>query len=356
MNSDPHALTHLGWDDGYQRELDSAYPGLAPARIVAEHKQAYSVRTVHGELAGIVPGRLLYTSAPGDLPAVGDWVAAEELPLEAKAVIHGVLPRRTRLSRKVAGERLEEQVLAANVDFVFVVGALNEDFNLRRIERFLTPVWESGATPVVVLTKVDLCDDVAQALEATRAIAPGAQVVAVSAVTGEGLETVGALLDARSTIVLLGSSGVGKSTLINRLLGSDLMATKEIRDDGRGRHTTTHRQLIPLPDGGAIIDTPGLREFQLWDGDAGIDSSFSDIAELGQSCRFADCTHTHEPDCRVLAALAEGVLPVERLGSYRKQLRELAAVARKKDKRLAHEEARKWKRLNRDARARARLR
>lgn len=356
MTHDLSALTRLGWDAQRQIQLGELFPDRSPARIVAEYKQSYTVATASGEMPAILPGRLIYTSAPGDLPAVGDWVAVEELPLESKALIHGVLPRRTRLSRKVAGERLEEQILAANVDVVFIVAALNEEFNLRRIERFLTPVWESGAMPVVVLTKADLCDDVEAALEETRAVAPGADVIVVSALTRTGLDLLQPYLDGRSTVVLLGSSGVGKSTLINRLLGAEVMTTKEIRDDGKGRHTTTHRQLIPFPAGGAVIDTPGLRELQLWDGDAGIDSSFSDIAELAGNCRFGDCTHTHEPGCAVLDAAARGLLPEKRLASYRKQLRELAAVARKKDRRLAHEEARKWKRLNRDARARARLR
>ena len=325
-------LGHLGWDEERAAYMQQHHPALEPARVAVEHRHSYEVFAASGELAAEVTGRLRHgTELRTELPAVGDWVAVRILPGERKAMIEAVLPRRSSFSRDVAGLTTEEQVLAANLDKVFVVAGLDGDLNIRRVERFLTLAWESGAVPIVVLTKTDMCADLPSAIESVSTVAPGVEVLAVCALDGSGLDAVRDQLGGHPTIALLGSSGVGKSTLINRLLGEDLMTTDEVRWDGRGKHTTSHRQLIPLPGGGALIDTPGLRELRLWDGDAGIESSFSDITELAEECRFNDCSHEHEPGCAVLTALDENRLDAARLNGYRKLQKELAALERKKD-------------------------
>ena len=349
-------LEALGWSP----ELNEAFAslekaGLAPGRVTAEHRRTYDVLTAAGETRARLRGRFMHESARGDWPAVGDWVALEDTGDEV-AMVEAVLPRRSRLSRKVAGDRTEEQVVAANLDTVFVVEALDTPPNLRRIERFLTVAWESGAEPVVVLTKSDLSPDPVEAVAAVSAIAPGVPVHAVSAVLGEGRDELIGYVRTGRTVGAIGPSGTGKSTLANFLLDEEVMDVKEVRADGKGRHTTTHRQLLFAPAGGAILDTPGMRELQLWGADEGLDSSFDDIAALAEGCKFRDCAHEHEPGCAVLAAVESGELPSARLDSYRKQLREVAAMARKRDKKLANEESKKWRALNRDARARARIR
>lgn len=350
-------LARLGWDEDRKSYMHENHPDLQPARVAVEHRGSYVLFGAAGELFGEISGRFRHETTLGaELPAVGDWVATRPLPNEAKAVIEAVLPRRSSFSRDVAGLTTEEQVLAANVDVLFILAGLDGELNVRRVERFLTLASESGARPVVVLTKVDRCDELAGALQDVAAVAPGVDIAAVCALDGTGMDELAGHLMDDPTIALLGTSGVGKSTLINRLLNNDLMVTKKVRWDGKGRHTTSHRQLIPLPGGGAIIDTPGLRELRLWDADTGLDTSFTDIADLATGCRFADCTHEHEPECAVLAAVELGVLDGARLASYRKLARELAALERKKDVHLAREHARKFKKLTNDARTRSRSR
>lgn len=353
----PVDLAHLGWDAERAAYLHAHHPGLDPARVAVEHRGSYILFTEDGEVSAEITGRMRHDAIlRTELPAVGDWVAIRRLPNEPKAIVEAVLPRRSSFSRDIAGLTTEEQVLAANIDVLFILAGLDGDLNLRRVERFLTLAWESGARPVVVLTKTDRCDDVAAAVNGVTDVAMGANVVAVCALDGSGIEGLEVHLVGDPTIALLGTSGVGKSTLINRLLGEELMVTKKVRWDGKGRHTTSHRQLIPLPAGGAIIDTPGLRELRMWDADAGLDTSFTDIAELATDCRFADCSHEHEPGCAVLAAVEEGGLDMARLASYRKLARELAALERKKDIHLAREHARKFKKVTNDARTRSRER
>ncbi|MFL6068859.1 MAG: ribosome small subunit-dependent GTPase A [Gaiellaceae bacterium] len=331
-------LESLGWDESHADafrpfELD----GLAPARVAVEHRSEYVLYSQHGELRAELAGKLRHTD---DHPAVGDWVAVAARADEGRATIQALLPRRTAFVRKVAWSETKPQVVAANVDVVFVVCGLDLNYNLRRIERYLTLAWESGAQPVVLLTKADLCDDVESRVYEVESVAYGVPVHAVSAPHGDGVETVRGYVPGGRTAALLGSSGVGKSTLVNALLGEELLATQDIREDGRGRHTTTHRQLVPLPEGGLMLDTPGMRELQLWDADSGLEAAFGDVESIAAQCRFADCSHRREPDCAVRTALAAGTLDVERYESWRKLQRELERLERKQDGR-ARSEARK---------------
>jgi ribosome biogenesis GTPase / thiamine phosphate phosphatase len=337
-------LAQLGWTPALEEQFaPHAADRLAPARVAVEHRDAYVVYTAREERQAELSGRLRHAAADrADLPAVGDWVAvtATEPPL-----VQAVLPRTSKFSRMAATDHGQtvEQVVAANVDVVFLTVGLDEDFNVRRLERYLTMGWESGASPVVVLTKLDLCDDVEPALLAVESVAMGVPVHAVSNVTGEGVEALGAYLSEGKTVAALGSSGVGKSSLVNRLAGEQLMATGEVRSDGRGRHTTTNRQLLLLPGGGLFLDTPGMRELRLWDSAGGLATTFDDVAAAAARCRFNDCSHEAEPDCGVRAALAEGTLEEERYLSWRKLQGELRHLALKQDARLLSE-ARKERR------------
>jgi ribosome biogenesis GTPase / thiamine phosphate phosphatase len=325
-------LNDLGWDEGFAASFEPHKDECEPARVAAQHRGGYDVLTEAGERRVRLTGRLRHEAASAaELPAVGDWVVLRD------DTIHAVLPRRSAFSRKAAWSATEEQVLAANLDAVFVVSALNGDLNLRRLERYLTLAWESGATPVLVLTKADLCDDVGAALLEVEQVALGVATHAVSNLSGAGLDELTPYLAPARTVALLGSSGVGKSTLANRLAGEERQVTHEIAEDGRGRHTTTSRQLIPLPGGALLVDTPGLREIQLWEADDGIQEAFADVDELAADCRFSDCAHQSEPGCAVQAAIDEGRLLSERLQSYRQLQRELKRLAMKQDARLRSE-------------------
>ncbi|MBX0356702.1 ribosome small subunit-dependent GTPase A [Halobacillus sp. Nhm2S1] len=286
----------------------------------------YTVVDDEQERNGEVSGRFHHTvEVDKDYPAVGDWVVFEPYDAGARAKIHRVLDRQTVLSRKKAGGSHQEQIIAANVGTVFIVTALTQEFNLRRIERYVQQIYESGASPVVVLTKRDLCDTVPEHIAKVESVAPGVPVYAVDSLTGTGMKELVTELRVGDTISLVGSSGVGKSTLINHLLGMEKQATQGVREeDQRGRHTTTHRELFELPNGTYIIDTPGMRELQLWGGDEeGVDQTFSDIDRLSASCKFRDCKHEREPGCAVQQAIDEGELDVARLKSYNKLKREL---------------------------------
>lgn len=332
-------LFDLGWSAFFEDAFEPYNrDGLVPARVAVRHHGPCVLLTERGTLGGIPAGRL----REDELPAVGDWVAARPLTGERKALIEAVLPRRTAFTRKEAWRRTAEQVVAANVDTVFLVSALGHDLNLRRLERYLTAAWESGAEPVIVLTKVDLYpDDVASALADVGAIGFGVPAHAVSGVTGERLDALDAYLARGRTVALLGSSGVGKSTLVNRLAGREVLATREVRADGRGRHTTSHRELVPLPRGGLLLDTPGMRELQVWAGEESLDTAFDDVAALAAACRFADCSHDREPGCAVRAALEDGTLASGRWEGYSKLQRELRALAVRQDARLRADERRR---------------
>ena len=336
-------LQELGWDDGWASELEQLdEENLIAGRIAAQHRGEYVLWTAGGELRAELPGRIRYDAGvTGVIPAVGDWVAARVRALEGRATIRTVLPRRTCIARKEALGGSHAQVLAANVDTAFLLNGLDGDFSIRRLERYLVLAWESGAEPIVVLTKTDLAPDVAEKIVEVETIAIGVPVFPVCNVTGEGVDAVREHLRPATSSVVLGSSGVGKSTLVNRIAGKEVMHTSAVAADGTGRHTTTHRELLRMPGGGLVIDTPGLRELQLWDGDSS--AAFSDIEGLATECRFSDCAHVHEPNCAVLAAVDDGTLELDRLRSWRKLQRELAAVAARTDRRLHAERKRRWK-------------
>lgn len=336
-------LEQLGWT---AREAEAFEPfatrGLRPARVIVGYGAAFRVYVDGEETLAEVSGRLRHDARTRrDLPAVGDWVAVRRNATGARATIQAILPRKSVFSRKAAGQETVEQMLAANVDTAFLVSGLDRDYNLRRIERYLAMTRESGAVAVIVLNKADLVDDVPDRVREVTAIAGGAPVHAISSKLREGLEALTPYLRPGQTVALLGSSGVGKSTLINQLLGVDRQVTCEVREaDQRGRHTTTYRELVPLPSGALLIDTPGMRELQLWESSEPAASAFTDIASLAEGCRFRDCRHLSEPGCAVGAAAAAGTLSPARLESFRKLQDEQAVLATQQDERARIEQKR----------------
>ncbi len=351
-------LDRYGWNDTLRQHFAShAAEGLLPARVIVQQRGHYEVATDTGDLKATLAGKLAHEALEGGYPVTGDWVAIAARGSEGTAVIHHVLPRASTFTRRAAGPAAKAQVVAANVDVALLVVSLNTDFNLRRLERYLATAWESGAEPVIVLTKADLCADSAALKADVEGIAFGVPVHAISSVSGEGLEDLRALLLPGRTAVLLGSSGVGKSTLLNALAGEQRMATREIReDDGRGRHTTTHRELVLLPSGTLILDTPGMRELGLWDAESGVTATFTDIEELALACRFHDCKHHSEPGCAVRAAIEAGTLDAGRWEAYGKLQKEVAFETRKDDPRLRAETRKVWIQRNKNYRAKKKFR
>ncbi|MDD4052467.1 MAG: ribosome small subunit-dependent GTPase A [candidate division Zixibacteria bacterium] len=346
-------LIDLGWDSYFENKFELyKTQGLVPARITRENRQNYLVWSEAGELSAEVSGRFRHEAeGKGDFPTVGDWVAMAARPEEGRGVIHALLPRKSAFLRKVAGVVTEQQVIAANIDTVFIVCGLDGNYNLRRIERYLSLTWESGAMPVVLLNKADLCPEVEERQGEVESVAIGVPVRVISATQNQGLDILREYLQPGRTAAFLGSSGVGKSTIINRLLGTERLAVGAVReDDSRGRHTTTSRELVLLPDGGLVIDTPGMRELQVWGDEDGLRQTFEDIEALAFDCRFRDCRHAEEPGCAVRAAIENGTLDSGRLDSYLKLQKELKYLAARQAMKPNAVEKERWKKISRMAR------
>jgi ribosome biogenesis GTPase / thiamine phosphate phosphatase len=341
-------LIKLGWNAERDEQFaPHQIKGLVPARVAVEDKHFYRVWTTGAELTAQITGKLMH-EARGDhskLPKVGDWVAVKLLPNEQKATIQAILPRRTQIIRKMTGRDSAVQILATNIETVFMVTAADPGFNAARLERMLVMAHDSGARPVVILNKIDLCDDLDAKLAETTRVAGDALVLAACALTGRGVKKLAALIKPGDTVVFIGTSGVGKSSLINRLYGEDIQATVEVREkDAKGRHTTSWREMIFLPQGGVVIDTPGMREFHIWAAGEGAKETFPEIEALSQECHFRDCTHTKEKDCAVLAALSAGTLARERYDSFVKLQLEISYL-REAEKRAGWQDRRKGDRV-----------
>jgi ribosome biogenesis GTPase len=344
-------LEDYGWDKFFADSFEPfAREGFDVGRVALQHNRALVLYTAAGETQAETTGRLRYLArGTEDLPAVGDWVAIKRTQDEGHAKVHEILPRRSKFSRRAAGSETAEQIVAANVDTVFLVTGLDNDYNPRRVERYLIMAWESGAEPVVVLNKADLVEEVEELRRDIERVAPGVQVLALSAKRGVGVEQLLPYIGRGRTVALMGSSGVGKSTIVNRLLGGEVQRTAEVRlSDARGKHTTTHRELFVLPGGGLVLDTPGMRELQLLVSERGFRETFDDIEVLAAECRFSDCRHEGEPGCAVRAALESGGLDAERYANYRKMEAEMRHAATLVDQRKAQDEKSRVKRIHRD--------
>ncbi len=343
------SLKLLGWNSFFAENSKSfKQNGFSFARIITEHKERYIVASEKEELGAEITGKLLYSSENNaDLPKVGDWVAVIIYEDEKKAIIHDVLPRKTMFGRKSTGKKIQEQVIAANIDLLLIVQSLDANYNHRRLERYLLMAYEGKMQPVIILNKSDICPDANKKLEEVKSMFPDVTSFAVSAETGDGIEKLKRIITEGKTCALVGSSGVGKSSIINRILGYEKQKVNEVRlTNSKGKHTTTSRELILIPDGGIIIDTPGMREFQLWSIDSGVESVFTEIERLSVNCRFKDCTHIHEINCAVLNALQTGKLSQERYRSYLKLRKEAEWIKIKADPEEMQKREEKWKKIH----------
>ncbi|NEO32556.1 MAG: ribosome small subunit-dependent GTPase A [Symploca sp. SIO3C6] len=346
-------LESLGWNSFFANNFKKyCQEGYTVGRVTLEHKKIYTLYTEQGEVSAEVTGKMRYrTSCREDFPAVGDWVVISLTQTEKRAIIHAILPRQSKFSRKTVGIKTEEQILATNIDTVFLISGLDGDFNLRRIERYLVLVWESGANPVILLNKVDLCDDLEGCQQQVEGIAFGVPIVVLSALNNQGIDALAPYLSQGKTVALLGSSGVGKSTLTNQLMGREVQAVQSVRQgDSKGRHTTTNRELMLLPSGALLIDTPGMREIQIWAGNESFRDTFTDIEEIAKGCHFHNCLHDSEPGCAVQQALSEGTIDYQRFLSYQKLQKELDYLARKQDQKAYLDEKKRWKKISKSLR------
>lgn len=334
-------LVDIGLSDRYIQEAKIYNPTLHLARVSVQHKDLYKIITENGEIQAEISGKLGYiASNSADYPVVGDWVLVDRTDQKSgNAIIHHILTRKSYFERKAAGTGHKRQIVAANIDTVFICMSLNNDYNLRRVERYLSIAWDSMATPVIVLTKSDLCKDLSTKLTEIESVAIGVDVIVTSSLSEDGYTGILQYLAKGKTIAFIGSSGVGKSSLINKLIGEDVLATSGLRNDDKGRHTTTYRQLLVLPQGGVVIDTPGMRELQIAGADLG--KSFADIEELAEKCYFRDCHHGSESGCAVKDAIVDGTLSPERLASYKKLQKEMVYEERKNSMSAAQAEKQK---------------
>jgi ribosome biogenesis GTPase len=344
-------LSDIGWNSFFESSMEPYIPmGFEPGRIAVENRDNFLVLSEFGELTGQATGKLLYTSeSVASLPKVGDWVVISVFPAESKAMIHEVLPRQTTFSRKMPDRKTEEQVIAANLDSIFVVQSLDNDFSPNRLERYLVMIREQNITPRVILNKCDLVDNPREYSEQLNRVLPDVSVLSLSAASGDGFTELRSCLADGKTFAFVGSSGVGKSTIINRLAGEELFQTQETREgDSKGRHTTTRRELVVIPGCGLLIDTPGMREFQLWSGSAGMDDIFADILSYAENCKFNDCTHVHETDCAVLDALQNAEISESHYTNYMKLQKELVHLEAKQNQKVALEQKKHWKKIHKN--------
>src|SRR3989339_822083 len=327
-------LIELGWNESHEKHYNEIKTRQTfPARVAKAEREKYWIYSDFGELRAEIKGKIRFNAISlSDFPVVGDWVVAQMRPEGNAAIIEGILPRMNKFSRKIAGSVADEQVLVANIDTIFLVSGLDHDYNLRRIERYLALAWESNSNPVIVLNKTDMCSDVQEKISEVKSVAFGVPVVTLSALGSEGIGDINRYCTKGATIAFLGSSGVGKSTIINRLLGEDRLKVGAVREhDSRGRHITTRRELILLPGGGIVIDNPGMRELQLWANEDTLDDTFSDVKEIAAQCKFRDCTHLNEPECAVRNAIENGRMDSKRFQNYMKLKKELRYLATRKE-------------------------